>query len=46
MSTQSNQQLKVRIECNRMFETKHSKTNRLKKTIKYKLNEECIKYFN
>ena len=32
------------FKSNRMFGTKHSKTNRLQKTIEYKANEESAKY--
>ena len=40
MSTQ------VRGKNNGMFGTKNSKTNRLKKTVKYQANEQITKYSN
>ena len=34
------------FKSNRMFGTKHSKTNRLQKTIEYQTNEQITKYSN
>ena len=41
-----NMSTQVRGKNNGMFGTKNSKTNRLKKTIKYKANEQITKYSN